>query len=102
MQATDRVVFGRSFRVTPLWVWWLQRLSGLALGPLAAVHIFSATWGRSTWMTALLLAVAVGHGYAGLQRMAPAARTAARGKAIAWIWAVIVVVAGVLTLTALP
>jgi succinate dehydrogenase hydrophobic anchor subunit len=102
MPATDRVVYGRSFRVTPLWLWWLQRISALALGPLAAAHILAPTWGRSAWLTALLLAVVVGHGYSGLKRIAPAARTAARTGAMAWIWAIVVLAAGILTIAALP
>jgi hypothetical protein len=95
MLASDRVVFGRSFRVTPLWVWWAQRLSGLSLG-----HIFAPAWGHSVWLMALLLAVVAIHGYCGLRRIAPAARTAMGSAAAAWIWTLAVVVPGLLILAA--
>ena len=40
MQASNRIVFGRAFRVTPVWIWVMQRASGLLLGPL----VFYALW----------------------------------------------------------
>lgn len=96
MQVSSRVVYGRTFQVTPLWMWWLQRLSGIALGPLVALHIWVPDMSQSRFLNALLLAMVVGHGYSGIQRLARSGRGSAIVTVNAWIWLAIVAAFGVL------
>jgi len=100
MLASSRIVYGRAFRVTPVWLWWAQRLSGIALGPLVALHVIAPAWAPATVGT-LLLAVVALHGYCGLRRIAPAARRASAGAAIAWLWTAMVVACGLAVLVSL-
>lgn len=96
MQASSRVVYGRAFRVTPPWMWWLQRLSGLALGPLVALHIWMPSMAQSRWLNAVLLALVLGHGYSGIKRMVQSERVSAAMTAHAWLWLVLVTVFGLM------
>lgn len=95
MLASDRLVYGREFYVTPLWVWVLQRISGLLLAPLVALHIWMPGLADNAVLNALLLAIVVGHGYSGLRRW-----VLDRGRdAIFWltiVWCVLVALFGVL------
>ncbi|MGE5522382.1 MAG: hypothetical protein ACM3SS_01610 [Rhodospirillaceae bacterium] len=96
MQASNRVVYGRAFRVTPAWMWWVQRLSGLALGPLVALHMWVPDLDKSSALNALILALVVGHGYSGIKRMAQSERASSVVAAHAWAWLAAVTVFGLL------
>ena len=100
MLASERVVYGRSFRVTPVWLWWAQRLSGLALGPLVALHVVAPAFAPAVVGTLLLGVVAV-HGNSGLRRIAPAARRARGAEIAAGIWTAAVLVCGIAVVLAL-
>jgi succinate dehydrogenase hydrophobic anchor subunit len=65
-----RVVYGRSARSTPLWMWLFQRYSGLLLGPLVFVHVLVPRAPFLVWLTSLLLAILLGHAFIGLWRLA--------------------------------
>lgn len=65
-----RVVYGRSARATPLWMWLFQRYSGLLLGPLVFVHVLVPRAPFLVWLTSLLLAILLGHAFIGLWRLA--------------------------------
>ena len=90
MPDSSRTVYGRAFAVTPLWLWWLQRLSALALGPLVLLHVAAPALASNRAWLALLLVVTAAHGYSGLRRYGSAApRThAATVIALAWLAAV--------------
>src|SRR5688572_18602534 len=66
----DRVVYGRRFKATPVWMWLAQRASGVLLGPLVLIHMWSAHSAGSRALNAILLAVILVHGYTGLRRVA--------------------------------
>jgi len=68
---SERTVFNRTFRITPAWMWVLQRASGVLLGPLVALHIVMPGMARNAALNALLLAIVLAHGYSGVRRMAP-------------------------------
>lgn len=70
MPVSDRVVYGRAFKATPLWMWLAQRASGVLLGPLVAVHMWSSANAANGFLNAVLLAVILVHGYSGLRRVA--------------------------------
>ena len=91
MQASSRTVYGRDFRVTPLWVWMLQRASGLLLGPLVALHVWAPAMASSRALNTVLLAVILAHGYAGLRRVATKRGKAGLMQVMTWIWCAIVV-----------
>ena len=91
-----RVVFGRAFRVTPVWMWVMQRASGLLLGPLVAVHVWMPQMSHNRALNALLLALVLGHGYSGIRRIAQAERRSAVITAHAWAWLVLVALCGLL------
>ena len=65
-----RLVYGRSARPTPLWMWLFQRYSGLLLGPLVFVHVLVPSAPFMVWLTSLLLAILLGHAFIGLWRLA--------------------------------
>jgi len=94
MLASSRTVFGRTFRVTPVWLWLLQRASGLLLGPLVALHVLVPHLAGSRALNVLLLAVILAHGYSGLRRMVVAQNRAPAYIALALIWCVAVAVFG--------
>jgi succinate dehydrogenase/fumarate reductase cytochrome b subunit len=96
MQASSRVVYGRTFRVTPAWMWWVQRVSGLALGPLVALHMWVADLDKNAALNAVLLALVVGHGYSGIKRMVQSERVSSLVTANAWAWLGVVTVFGML------
>ena len=97
MQASDRIVFGRAFRVTPVWMWVMQRASGLLLGPLVAVHMWMPEMSQNRALNAVLLAIVIGHGYSGLKRLAQSERRSAVVTAHAWAWLVLVAFFGLLS-----
>ena len=95
MPASSRLVYGREFYVTPLWVWALQRISGLLLGPLVALHIWVPGLADNAVLNALLLAIVVGHGYSGLRRVVLAKGRDAIFR-LAIVWCALVAFFGVL------
>jgi len=97
MSVSRRVVYQREFRVTPVWMWVLQRLSGVALGPLVLFHIW-APGGRNAFLNAILLALVVAHGYSGLRRIVNMTQWAATVMGGALAWAAIVAALGILIL----
>ena len=96
MQASNRIVFGRAFRVTPVWLWVMQRASGLLLGPLVAVHVWVPEMSNNRALNAALLLLVLGHGYSGITRLAQQERRAAVVTAHAWAWLVLVALFGAL------
>lgn len=96
MQASSRVVYGRAFRVTPAWMWWVQRLSGLALGPLVALHMWLPNLAQNRAFNAVLLALVVGHGYSGIKRLRQSERASDVVTAHAWAWLAAVTAFGLL------
>jgi len=96
MQASSRIVFGRAFRVTPVWMWVMQRASGILLGPLVAVHVWMPQMSQHRALNALLLLLVLGHGYSGIRRLAQLERRSAVVAAHAWAWLVLVAVFGLL------
>jgi len=95
MQA-ERTVFARTFRVTPVWLWIVQRASGVLLGPLVAIHILVPTLARNPALNALLLAIVLGHGYSGVRRLAAAKATNALYVLAAIGWCIVVGAFGLL------
>ena len=96
MQASERVVYGRAFRATPLWLWLVQRASGVLLGPLVLLHMGSAAMAAHPVLNALLLAVVLGHGYAGLRRVAVRRERLGTTMILALSWCVVVAAFGLL------
>ncbi len=96
MQASSRVVYGRAFRVTPAWMWWVQRLSGLALGPLVALHMCVPHMDENRALNAVLLVLVVGHGYSGIKRLVQSERVSSFMTANAWVWLATVTMFGLL------
>ena len=96
MLASSRVVFGRAFRVTPAWLWVMQRASGLLLGPLVAVHMWMPDMSHNRALNAVLLLLVVGHGYSGIRRLAQSERRFAVVTAHAWAWLILVAFFGLL------
>jgi len=96
MLASSRVVFGRAFRVTPVWMWVLQRVSGLALGPLVAVHMWMPDMANNRALNALVLLLVLGHGYSGIRRLVALERNSTIVMALAWAWLILVALFGAL------
>ena len=100
MLASERTVFGREFKVTPLWMWLAQRASGLLLGPLVALHVWSPALASNRALNAVLLAVIVAHGYTGLRRIAVKRDRIALVRTLTWLWCAIVAVFGAMLVLA--
>lgn len=100
MLASNRTVYGRELKVTPLLLWVLQRASGILLGPLVALHVWAPTLASNGPLNALLLAIVVVHGYSGLRRIAVKRDKVALTKAMTWLWCLIVVVFGAIVVVA--
>ena len=96
MQASSRIVFGRVFRVTPAWMWLMQRASGLLLGPLVAVHMWVPDMSQNRVLNAVLLLLVIGHGYSGIRRFVQIERYSALVTAQAWAWLILVALFGLL------
>jgi len=96
MRVSSREVYGRTFQVTPVWMWWLQRMSGIALGPLVALHIWMPDMARNQLLNAALLVMVIGHGYSGIKRLVQSERASAMITIHAWIWLGVVAVLGFL------
>jgi succinate dehydrogenase hydrophobic anchor subunit len=94
MQASNRVVYGREFKVTPLWMWMLQRASGVLLGPLVTLHVWAPALASNRALSAVLLAVILAHGYTGLRRIAVKRDKAGITQAVAVLWCVVVLAFG--------
>ena len=82
---------------TPLWLWLVQRISGLLLGPLLLVHILVPGAPYMAWLGGLLLATIVAHGYAGLMRLAFSKGLSAALRRVAY-WLIVIVLLAVLLL----
>lgn len=100
MLASERTVFGRDFKVTPLWMWMLQRASGVALGPLVALHVWAPAMASSRALNVVLLAVIIAHGYTGLRRVAVKRHKVTITRAITWTWCGLVLVFGAMVVLA--
>jgi succinate dehydrogenase hydrophobic anchor subunit len=100
MQASSRIVFGRAFRVTPAWMWVMQRASGLLLGPLVAVHMWMPDMSQNRVLDAVLLLIVVGHGYSGIRRLVQCEHRLAIITVLAWAWLVLVAFFGLLVVLA--
>jgi succinate dehydrogenase hydrophobic anchor subunit len=96
MPASDRVVYGRAFKVTPVWMWLAQRLSGLLLGPLVLLHMVSDKTAGSSVLNAVLLAVILVHGYSGLRRVAVKRDRYGLTLGLTVLWCAVVAFFGVL------
>jgi len=94
--SAERSVFGRSFRATPLWMWVLQRTSGVLLGPLVALHILVPGLAKHAVLNALLLVIVLAHGYSGVRRIGALQSTNALYFLIATSWFLAVAVFGVM------
>lgn len=92
----ERTVFGRTFRVTSLWLWGLQRASGVLLGPLVALHMLSPSVAKHAGMNALLLGLVLAHGYSGIKRLATIKRLNALYVVGAIGWFAVVALFGIL------
>lgn len=97
MSLTERrVVYGRAGTPTPFWMWVFQRLSGLLLGPLVLVHVLVVRAPFIAWVSALLLAIILGHAFVGLWRLAAMRRIPAPAAHLGLLAAVLfVLVVGV-------
>ncbi|MCW5603662.1 MAG: hypothetical protein KIT18_03825, partial [Burkholderiales bacterium] len=91
-----RAVFGRLFRVTPVWIWVMQRASGLLLGPLVAFHMWMPGMSQSRLLNAVLLLLVVGHGYSGIRRFVQLERHSTLVTLHAWAWLILVALFGLL------
>lgn len=100
MLASNRTVYGRDFKVTPLWMWLAQRASGLLLGPLVALHVWSPGLASAPGLNAALLAIIFAHGYTGLRRIAVRRERIGLVTALALIWSALVIGFGVMILVA--
>lgn len=96
MQASDRVVYGRSFRATPRWLWLAQRGSGALLGPLVFLHMTSSNLAGSRALNAVLLAMILLHGYSGLRRLNVTQARFGLTRLLALGWCVVVALFGAL------
>ena len=96
MPASDRVVYGRTFRPTPVWMWLAQRASGVLLGPLVLIHMASANTASNRMLNALLLAVILVHGYTGVRRIAVKRGRFGATVTLALLWCAAVAVFGAL------
>lgn len=100
MLASSRIVFGREFKTTPLWMWVLQRVSGLLLAPLVALHVYAPGLVSYRIVDPLLLAVVLAHGYSGLRRLSTATRTASLNAIVVIAWCAAVAFFGALIVIA--
>ena len=97
---SSRTVYGREFKVTPLWLWIAQRASGLLLGPLVALHIWAPELARNRAFSVLLLAIVLAHGYTGLRRIAVKRGAFGAAMVVTLLWSAVVAIFGVLIVTA--
>jgi len=69
MRVSSPLASGRQRQVTPVWAWFLQRGSGLLLGPLVLAHVSipGAPW--KVWLGVLLLLAVLTHAYTSLWRL---------------------------------
>ena len=98
MSVDSRVVYGRSFRVTPVWLWLLQRLSGVALGPLVVAHIFVPDVGQHPVLKSILLMIVVAHGYSGIRRLIVRLPQASPAMVTAVVWTLLVLAFGLIAI----
>ena len=96
MPVSDRVVYGRAFKATPVWLWLAQRASGVLLGPLVLIHMWSSKTSSSSVLNAVLLAIILVHGYSGLRRVAVKRDRFGVTLVITLFWCAIVAFFGVL------
>ncbi|HZL28867.1 MAG TPA: hypothetical protein VFC39_20245 [Acidobacteriaceae bacterium] len=100
MSASERTVYGRTFAVTPRWLWIMQRLTALALGPLVALHVAIPQLAGNQYVLLLLLLSIAAHGYSGLRRYGAPVQRATAYTLLAVAWTAAVLVLGVLIIVA--
>jgi hypothetical protein len=100
MRDSQRTVFDRSFAVTPLFAWVIQRLSGLALAPMIVVHATLPSVGRHRLFLAALLVLVCFHGLTAIVRLRRRGDGAARARVAAVAWTLVVAIAGGLVVVA--
>lgn len=100
MPVTERTVYGRRFEVTPRWLWIVQRLTALALGPLVVLHVAAPQWAGNRFVLFLLLLSIAAHGYSGLRRYGSPVHRATAYRLLAVIWTAVVLVLGLLIIAA--
>ena len=96
MPVSERTVYSRDFRATPVWMWLVQRASGVLLGPLVLIHMWSKDTAANAALSAVLLVVTLVHGYAGIRRIAPKKGQFALTHALTVLWFIAVAVFGTL------
>jgi len=96
MPASSRIVYGRTFRITPAWLWLMQRASGLLLGPLVAVHMWVPDASMSRGLNAILLLIVLAHGYSGIRRIMQLENRSSLISVQAWAWLILVALFGLL------
>jgi succinate dehydrogenase hydrophobic anchor subunit len=96
MPASSSTGYGREFKATPLWMWLAQRASGLLLGPLVALHMWLPDFAANRAFNALLLAIVLAHGYAGIRRVAVKRHQAGITMAVTLLWCAVVAFFGLL------
>jgi succinate dehydrogenase hydrophobic anchor subunit len=96
MPVSDRIVYGRAFKATPVWMWLAQRASGVLLGPLVLIHMWSSQTASNSVLNAVLLAVILMHGYSGLRRVALKRDRFGLTLALTLFWCAVVAFFGVL------
>lgn len=100
MLASSRTIYGREFQVTPAWLWLLQRMSAILLGPLVAVHVWLPPGGHSAIIGFALLLLVLIHGYGGLRRLFNRKPAAKAAFTLALAWCVVVLSFGLITVFA--
>ena len=94
-----RTVYGRSGTPTSLGMWMFQRVSGVLLGPLVIVHVLVPSAPMIRWLSAVLLAIILGHAFVGLWRLAAMRRIslpiARSGLALSVLYIVVIAVFGI-------
>jgi hypothetical protein len=98
MPASSRVVFRREFRITPVWLWIMQRASALLLGPLVLLHGWGPAGLRGPALDGLLLIIVVAHGFSGCSRLHMRGSNHGALSIVGFIWSAVVLVAGLLIL----
>jgi len=96
MPASSRAVYGREFRVTPVWLWIAQRASAVLLGPLVLAHVWAPKLAGNAVLNVLILAIVLVHGYSGVRRLVTLKGKAALFTLLAIVWCVVVAVFGVM------